>query len=175
MPRSNLQLIMTWARFIQRFRAFACWRSILTVGMRHLPGHCREKSPNFDLGLVSQLTRVGVRGITRAMRGAVALPANCKKARPQCDTDLLDSTAHQLSQFFLILGRHFIAQGWASHALVWVRTHNLQAIRDLATKSTSFRVSSISRARQRKTKPTGMKCASDRSEKVTTAGGAIAR
>jgi hypothetical protein len=35
----------------------------------------------------------------------------------QHDTNLLDSAAHQFSEFFLILGRHFNAQGWTSHAL----------------------------------------------------------
>jgi hypothetical protein len=35
----------------------------------------------------------------------------------QYDTDLLNSAAHQFSEFFLMLGGHFNAQGWTSHAL----------------------------------------------------------
>jgi hypothetical protein len=59
-----------------------------------------------------------VSGITPATRGARnALCQLQKSQRPQYDTDLLDSSAHQLSELFLILRGHFDAEGWTSHDL----------------------------------------------------------
>lgn len=40
-----------------------------------------------------------------------------KRQGTQHDSDLLDSAAHQLPEFLLILGGHFNPQGWTSHTL----------------------------------------------------------
>ena len=61
----------------------------------------------------------------------------------QHHSDLLDSAAHQLSEFLLILDRHFNTQGRASHTLVCIKTFsigivlltNLQAVTDLVLDS----------------------------------------
>jgi hypothetical protein len=41
-----------------------------------------------------------------------------KRQSTQHDSDLLDSAAHQLPEFLLILGGHINTQGWTSHTLV---------------------------------------------------------
>jgi hypothetical protein len=40
-----------------------------------------------------------------------------KSQGAQDNTDLLDSAAHQLPEFFLMLGRHFNTKGWTGHTV----------------------------------------------------------
>jgi hypothetical protein len=80
-------------------------------------------------------------GVMPAIRSAeVRTLGQLQKSQgAQNNTDLLDS-AHQLSEFSLILGRHFNTKGSDEPSLVWAKTfpnrtvllQKLQAVRHVA-------------------------------------------
>jgi hypothetical protein len=61
-----------------------------------------------------------------AMRGAATRLAQLQKCQgTQYDSDLLDTTAYQFPQFFLILAGYLKTQGGTSHALLWPKTFSI--------------------------------------------------
>ena len=80
-------------------------------------GLCRQRNYSGNAG------RGGTLGQLQKSQGA------------QHDPDLLDSAAHQLSEFFLVPGGHFNTQGWTSHALSMGQ--NISGWNCLITKSSS--------------------------------------